>query len=188
MTEWGVVARPAERDDGASRACTALGGLLEPSGTCVLDRIQGGRLEPCLRNCSQCVASDDYGPCYAFQRLPDGSTRARYRTDGACLANFEAFQNDCVATCANADRWGKDAGEYVAPLTPQDTCALNTAAEPCGAAGCHWADDSASRRVMCDAWPGAPRLHPDECATLCYASGGAPRDGGCDLPQCAPFL
>ena len=190
MAEYGEVIRQmarVERGPTPGTVCAALGGTLEPSGTCHMTS-RSPMEPPCLAACASCDASDAYGACYAFQRLPDGTSRARYRGSDACVQAFEAFER-CTRTCRGADGWGHGHGEYVAPLEPTARCAGNVTRQQCKSGGWEWHD--AARSVPCAAWPSSGAtlsLDAPSCAAACLATGGALRDGACDVPRCAPTL
>ena len=177
-----VLDRPAPLlGDPSRKACEDMGGALEPSGSCLVERLTSGRRPQCLAECSARTATDEYGACYAFQRdATQGTVLERYRMTSACLEQYAAFAERCGGMCAGADAWGAGGrGSYVAPLVPTQNCENNRTDRQCRRAGCDWHEPAQKL-------PLARGSRGDQLE--CLAAGGGVFGDVCLLPACTPFI
>ena len=155
--------------------------------TCLVDR-RGDTLQPsCLHSCGAVAMADEYGSCYDFERLGDGTFRERYRLSDACLANFDRFEKNCVSTiCKDTKKWSEANGIFLGSNTAVEQvrtqdhreCRQHRTEGKCTTAACAWSPTETA--VECANSGGG-------CAKACDAIGGEMHGAECVVPRCRPM-
>lgn len=168
--------------------CTALGGAFDHTErTCTIERGEwsDGMRESCYGRVAKHLFYDTHGSCYDFQRLPGSTYRERYRFDGECASQVDAFRGVVAGrngVCESLAFGFGATGGYVAPRAPtvevprlRDTreCRGHRSQASCNAALCTWSD--------------GPTHVFGGGADACAAAGGDMRgEDECVVPECRP--